>query len=133
MKTPVNRQTVDLSAYPDLVVIYLGMKVRTIMGIITLVRHGPLIDKAGAARPEGLLHCENNIVFNLFPLHLGMRWYWKDFGSLEQWARTEPHRIWWQRLRRNSGSVGFWHETYFTRGDTPTQPDGVAEKEMYKI
>jgi len=32
MKTPVNRQTVDLSAFPDLVVIYLGMRVRTIRG-----------------------------------------------------------------------------------------------------
>ena len=37
--------------------------------------------KAGSARPEGLLHFENNIIFSFFPLHVGMRWYWKDFDS----------------------------------------------------
>src|SRR3990172_8476042 len=92
MPTTVNRQTVDLSAYPDLVVIYLGMRVRTLAGIKKLLGLGPRIDKAGAARPEGLLHYENNIIFRLFPLHLGMRWYWKDFGSMERWARSEPHQ-----------------------------------------
>lgn len=73
MKTPVNRQTVDLSAFPNLVVIYLGMRVRTWQGIKTLLGLGPQIDKAGAAQPEGLLHFENNIVFSLFPMHVGMR------------------------------------------------------------
>jgi hypothetical protein len=32
----VERKTVDLSAYPDLVVIYLGMRVRTLTGLKTL-------------------------------------------------------------------------------------------------
>jgi len=75
MKTQVNRQTVDLSTFPDLVVIYLGMRVRALSGIKTLVGLGPQIDKAGASRPDGLLHFENKIVFSFFPLHLGMRWY----------------------------------------------------------
>ena len=75
MKTQVNRQTVDLSAFPDLVVIYLGMRVRALAGINALLGLGPQIDKAGASRPDGLLHFENNIVFSFFPLHLGMRWY----------------------------------------------------------
>jgi hypothetical protein len=170
MKTPVNRQTVDLSAYPDLVVIYLGMRVRTLGGIKTLMGRGPQIEKAAADRPEGLLHFENNIIFSLFPLHLGMRWYWKDFDSMERWARSEPHRIWWQEFLRSSGGTGFWHETYFMRGgmeavyddvptpvglqafapaaaprgsmfsarhrlgvagETPPQPDGVSEQDMY--
>ena len=38
MPTPVNRQTVDLSQYPNLVVIYLGMRVNRTAGLKTLVR-----------------------------------------------------------------------------------------------
>jgi hypothetical protein len=130
MKAHVDRQTVDLSAYPDLVVIYLGMRVRTIAGIKTLFGIGPQINKAGAVRPEGLLHFENNILYSLFPLHVGMRWYWKDFDCMEQWARSEPHRQWWQDFIKSSGGTGFWHETYFMRGgmeaiyDDVTQPLG---------
>ena len=93
MPPHVDRRTVDLNAYPDLVVIYLGMRVRTLAGIKTLLGLGPQIEKAGAGRPEGLLHYENNIIFSLFPLHIGMRWYWKDFATIERWARSEPHRI----------------------------------------
>src|SRR5256886_9149899 len=70
----------------------------------------------GVARPEGLLHFENNIIFRLFPLHIGMRWYWKDFDSMERWTRSEPHRTWWQNFIRDSGGTGFWHEAYFMRG-----------------
>ena len=54
MKTPVTRQTADLSAYPDLVVIYLGMRVKAVGGIKTLLGFGPKIDKAGMDRPDGL-------------------------------------------------------------------------------
>jgi hypothetical protein len=116
MKTPVDRQTVDLSAYPDLVVIYLGMRVQALRGIKMLMGLGPQIDKAGAARPEGLLHFENGIIYSLYPLHVGMRWYWKDFEHMERWTRSEPHRLWWQKFLRDSGGTGFWHETYFMRG-----------------
>jgi hypothetical protein len=45
-----------------------------------------------------------------------MRWYWQDFESLERWARSEPHRVWWQQFLKDSGGTGFWHETYFKRG-----------------
>jgi len=72
MKTTVDRRTVDLTAYPDLVVIYLGMRVRTVAGIKTLLGLGPQIDKAGTQRPDGLLHYENNIIFKLYPLHIGI-------------------------------------------------------------
>jgi hypothetical protein len=116
VKTNVDLRTVDLSAYPELVVIYLGMRVRTFPGIKTLLGLGPQIDKAGAGRPDGLLHYENNIIFRLYPLHLGMRWYWRDFGSMERWTRSEPHRQWWQRFMRDSGGTGFWHEVYLMRG-----------------
>lgn len=116
MRTTVDRQAVDLSAYPDLVVIYLGMKVQALKGVKTLLGLGPHIDRAGAARPEGLLHFENKIIYKLFPLHLGMRWYWRDFESMERWTRSEPHRVWWQNFLRDSGGTGFWHEVYFMRG-----------------
>jgi len=108
----VNRETVDLSAYPDLVVIYLGMKVTAWRGIKTLLGLGPQIDKAGVKRPEGLLHYENSIIFSLFPLHIGMRWYWRDFESMEQWSRSGEHRQWWIDFLKDSGGTGFWHETY---------------------
>jgi Domain of unknown function (DUF4188) len=85
MKTTVDLRTVDLAAYPDLVVIYLGMRVRTFPGIKTLMGLGPQINKAGTQWPEGLLHYENNIIFKLYPLHLGVRWYWRDFESMERW------------------------------------------------
>jgi hypothetical protein len=41
MTKRVNRQTVNLSAYPDLVVIYLGMKVHSLRGMKTLISFGP--------------------------------------------------------------------------------------------
>ena len=125
MPSPVDRRTVDLTGYPDLVVIYLGMQVRTLAGIKTLVGLGPRIEKAGVSRPAGLLHYENNIIFRLFPFHVGMRWYWKDYESMESWARSEPHRIWWQDFLRNSGGTGFWHETYFMRGGMEAIYDDV--------
>jgi len=107
MSSRVDRRTVDLNAFPDLVVIYLGMRLRTWAGIKTLMGLGPQIMKAGTAGPEGLLHFENNIIFSFFPLHVGMRWYWKDFDSMERWARSEPHRRWWQDFLRDSGGTGF--------------------------
>ncbi|MCI0599036.1 MAG: DUF4188 domain-containing protein [Beijerinckiaceae bacterium] len=125
MKSSSDRRTVDLSAFPGLVVIYLGMPVRTLRGLKRLLGLGPQIAKAGAARPEGLLHFENNIIYSLYPLHMGMRWYWKDFDSMERWARSEPHRIWWQQFLRDSGGAGFWHETYFMRGGMEAIYDDV--------
>src|SRR3982751_146706 len=115
MSTQVQRRTVDLSGYPDLVVIYLGMRVNALVGLKTLIGFGPQISKSVDARPDGLLLHEN-FVFSLFPPHGGMRQYWRDFAALERWARSEPHRRWWQQFLRDSGGTGFWHEAYFMRG-----------------
>jgi hypothetical protein len=71
MKTSVKRQSVDLTGYPELVVIYLGMRVNALTGLKTLLGLGPQINKAGAARPPGLLHFENKIIYSLFPSTLG--------------------------------------------------------------
>lgn len=125
MKTSVHRRSVDLDPYPDLVVVYLGMRVNALAGIRTLLRLGPRIQAAGDARPEGLLHCEQNILYGLFPFHVGMRWYWRDFASLEAWTRSTPHREWWGQFLRDSGGTGFWHETYSMRGGMEAIYDDV--------
>jgi hypothetical protein len=108
------RQTVDLSAYPDLVVVYLGMTVNVLTGVKTLLGFGPKIEDSVAARPDGLLLHEN-IFYSLFPVHLGMRQYWRDFDSLERFTRTDPHREWWKQFLRDTGGTGFWHELYSAR------------------
>jgi hypothetical protein len=115
MKRDIGRRTVDLSDYPNLVVIYLGMRVNKLAGLKTVMCFGPKIARSVQARPEGLLLHEN-LLFSLLPLHAGMRQYWRDFESLETWARSEPHRVWWQTFLRDAGGTGFWHEAYFMRG-----------------
>ena len=115
MSTKVNRQTVDLSQYPELVVIYLGMRVNRLTGMKMLMGTGPQIAKSVAAQPDGLLLHEN-LFFSLFPMHVGMRQYWHDIDSLLKWTRSEPHRIWWTNFLKDSGGTGFWHETYLRQG-----------------
>ena len=85
MRTPVERRTVNLAAYPDLVVIYLGMRVNRIAGIKTLLGFGPKISSSAAAQPDGLLRHET-IIYSLFPMHIGMRQYWRDPNSLLEWT-----------------------------------------------
>ena len=58
MRARVERRTVNLSAYPDLVVIYLGMRVNRIAGIKTLLGFGPKISSSAVAQPDGLLRHE---------------------------------------------------------------------------
>lgn len=111
----VNRRTVNLDDYPDLVVMYLGMRVNRVSGIKTLLGFGPKIRRAVDGGPDEILLHEN-LIFSLFPPHAGMRQYWRDFDALERWARSEPHRLWWRSFVRDSGGTGFWHETYFMKG-----------------
>ena len=54
MAERVERSTVDLSGYPDLVVIYLGMRVRKWKGLKTIFGFGPKISNSVARRPPGL-------------------------------------------------------------------------------
>ncbi len=127
MSSRVERRTVDLSGYPDLVVIYLGMRVNRITGIKTLLGFGPKIASSVDAHPDGLLRHEN-LVFSFFPMHVGMRQYWRDQESLLKWTRSDPHRQWWQNFLKNSGGTGFWHETYFLRGGMEAIYDDIAPK-----
>ncbi len=125
MTTRVERQTVDLSKYPDLVVIYLGMRVNRIWGIKTLFGFGLKISSSVQAQPDGLLRHEN-LVLSLFPMHAGMRQYWRDLDSLMKWTRSEPHRQWWQQFLLDSGGTGFWHEAYFRRGGMEAIYDDIV-------
>jgi hypothetical protein len=124
MATRVERRTVDLSDYPDLVVIYLGMRVNRLTGIKTLLGFGPKISASVAVQPDGLLRHET-IFYSFFPMHLGMRQYWRDADSLLKWTRSDPHRQWWQSFLKDSGGSGFWHETYFRRGGIEAIYDDV--------
>ena len=79
------RYTVDLAEHPDLVVIYLGMRVEEPRGLETLQRLGPQIQAAVEERPDGLLLHEN-LTYSEEPLHVGMRQYWRDHDALEAWS-----------------------------------------------
>ena len=113
MAARVNRETVDLSGYPDLIVIYLGMRVRSARGLLQFLKLGREIKQSVDAAPDGLLLHEN---FFFSPVHGGMRQYWRDYESLEAWTRTLPHQAWWRDFLRDSHGTGFWHELYSVRG-----------------
>jgi hypothetical protein len=127
----VERRTVDLRAYPDLVVVYLGMRVNGPRGLFRLIGFGRQVQRAWKEEPDGLLLHED-LIWSLFPPHIGMRQYWRDFDSLERWTRSEPHKHWWREFLRDSGGTGFWHEAYFMRGgaeaiyDNLLTPTGFA-------
>lgn len=111
----MQRETVDLSEFPDLVVIYLGMRVNAWRGLKTLLGFGPKIADAAGRGPDGLLG-HQTFLFSLLPPHVGIRQYWRDFDSLERWSRSEPHRQWWKTFIKDPAGTGFWHEAYFMRG-----------------
>jgi len=123
---PIRRQTVDLSAYPDLVVIYLGMRAPSLKAVLALLKTGKEIGAAVAEQPDGLLLHEN-FIFSLLPLHLGMRQYWRDLESLEAWTREGLHRGWWTSFLKDPKGTGFWHETYRRSGGFEAIYDNVAQ------
>jgi len=126
MPTSVNRRTVDLSQYPNLVVVYLGMRVNRLTGLKTMLGFGPQISNSVAARPDGLL-CHENFLFSLFPAHVGMRQYWRDLDALMAWTRSDPHAAWWKRFLKDSEGTGFWHETYLMQGGMEAIYDDIDE------
>ena len=113
MKVAPDRWSVDLTAYPDLVMIILGFRVREWRGLLALRRIGPGLSRIARTPPDGLLG-QQQMVFGLS--HLGFRQYWRDLESLERFTRSEPHADWWRRMQELSAGAGFWHETYHVRG-----------------
>jgi hypothetical protein len=113
MQATVTRRSVDLSAYPDLVIIILGFRVRRLRGIAALLGVGKGLRQIEISPPPGLLSSEQF----LFALnHIGIRQYWRDLESLEAFTRSAPHSIWWRDFLRDSSGAGFWHESYSRQG-----------------
>ncbi len=120
-----DRESVDLSGYPDLVVVYLGFRVGTWRGLKALLGIGRGIAGIRREMPDGLLVHEN-LVFGLN--HIGMRQYWRDLESLEAFTRSEPHRTWWREFGGDrTGGTAFWHEAYRLSGGMEAIYVGLPE------
>jgi hypothetical protein len=87
MTGKVARQTVDLSGFPDLVVIYLGMRVNAWTGLKTLIGLGPQITAEADRKPDGLLLHEN-FLMSPSPVYVGMRQCWRDFDMFSARGRA---------------------------------------------
>ena len=116
------RRSVDLSDYPDLVVVYLGYRAKGLKGLRSLLRIGRGLDALRRDPPDGLLAHEG-MMFGL--LHPGFRQYWRDFDSLEAFTRAPRHAAWWRDFARDPASGGIWHETYRLRGGMEAIYSGV--------
>ncbi|RZF65675.1 DUF4188 domain-containing protein [Sphingomonas populi] len=113
MQNSVKRESIDLSALPDLVVVMLGFRVRRWRGVLSILRIGRGLSAIRQNKPDGLLHDEQ-CFYSL--THVGIRQYWRDYESLERFTRSEPHATWWRDFLRDSGGAGFWHEAYRMSG-----------------
>jgi hypothetical protein len=125
------RTTVDLSEYPDLVVMYLGMRVEEPRGLETMQILQPQIQAAVEEGPDGLLLHEQ-VIYSTDPPHYGMRQYWRDFDALEAWSNALPHKRWWRDYlrdrrprsgtRRTSGAAGSSPSTSMSKGRSGSPP-----------
>ena len=113
MEAKAARRSVDLSAWPDLVVVYLGFRVTRLRGVAAVLGLGRGIAGVARDKPDGLLAHES-VFYGL--THIGMRQYWRDLESLERFTRSEPHRTWWRDFLKGGSGAGFWHETYLRKG-----------------
>lgn len=125
----IERQSVDLSSYPDLVMILLGFRISRLRGLSALLQIGPGMRRLRSDPPDGLLSHEQ---FMFGWRHLGIRQYWRDFDSLERFTRDSPHAEWQRRFLRDDGGAGFWHETYRASGGIEAiylnMPDAIGLK-----
>ncbi|KTQ95351.1 hypothetical protein NS226_12510 [Aureimonas ureilytica] len=129
MQAKPKRQSVDLSAYPDLVMVLLGFQVQGWRGVPALLRIGRGLRALRDRAPDGLLWDQQFIYgWN----HVGIRQYWRDPDSLERFTRAEPHSLWWRDFLRDAQNCGFWHEAYHARGGVEAiyvnlpRPGGLA-------
>jgi hypothetical protein len=108
-----DRRTVDLSQFPDLVVVYLGYRASTPRGLLSLLRIGIGLKRIQATFPRGLLAHE---FFMLGPFHVGFRQYWTDLGALHEFTHKGIHAAWWASFGKDTAGGGFWHEAYCRSG-----------------
>ena len=102
----VERRTVDLASYPDLVVIYLGMRVNAMTGLKTLFGFGPTISNSVTAAPEGLLRHET-VIYSLLASACGnaavlarlrIAGAMGTLGATHAMVEEFPARLWWDRI-----------------------------------
>jgi len=113
------RRTVDLSDYPDLIVIFLGMQPLSPRGMWTVTRTTYDVWKMLQDKPEGLLRHENQATLNGFfslSISFGFRQYWRSFDELEHWSHTSVHAEWWRKMVQGTRGTMIWHETYAMQG-----------------
>jgi len=113
MQAKPRRETVDLAAYPELIVVILGFKLRRLRALPAMMRIGRGLADIKKNPPEGLL-AEDGMLFGWN--HVGFRQYWRDLPSLEAFTRSAPHSIWWRDFLKDPQGAGFWHEAYSARG-----------------
>jgi hypothetical protein len=119
MQKQYERVSVDLSDYPDLIVIYLGMQPLSPRGLWTVIRTANDVRKMLHDKPDGLLRHENTLTLNGFfslSWSYGFREYWRSFDDLERWARESVHAEWWRKMVHDTGGTMIWHETYAMQG-----------------
>src|SRR5438093_8601572 len=73
----------------------------------------PMVKELEASPQSGFLHAEYGFLFG----GPALAQYWRSFEDLERYARNPESRhlpAWrrFNRLVRDSGDVGIWHETY---------------------
>ncbi|WP_294255113.1 DUF4188 domain-containing protein [uncultured Sphingomonas sp.] len=113
MQANTLRDTVDLAAYPELIVVILGFKLRRWRALPAMMRIGKGLAEIKKNPPDGLLG-EDGMLFGWN--HVGFRQYWRDLPSLEAFTRSAPHSVWWRDFLKDPQGAGFWHEAYSARG-----------------
>ncbi len=107
------RVTVDVSAWPDMVMVLLGFRVGALRGLPSFLSIGRGLAAIRRSPPDGLLHSDGALyAWN----HVGIRQYWRDLESLEAFTRSDPHGGWWRAFLADRHGNGFWHEAYSARG-----------------
>lgn len=110
----LGRQTAALDG--DFVVFLIGARLNRLRAANRMRRIGAQMtqmQKVLAMHPElGCLHTQNWFGRTTIAVQ-----YWRDFESLERFARDKelPHLAPWRefnRLVRDSRDIGIWHETY---------------------
>lgn len=119
------RETVDLSNFPNLIVVILGFKVRRLRALPALYGVGRGLAAIQRQPPNGLLHHQQCLfAWN----HIGIRQYWRDLGSLEAFTRSTPHAHWWRDFLQDPRGSGFWHEAYSAKGGIEAIYVGMPER-----
>jgi hypothetical protein len=117
MKVQPGRYTADTQG--DFVVFLIGMRFNRLLKIhkwLPVASAMPKMLRAIDDHPElGCLGYQQWIGRTTMMVQ-----YWKDFDSLDRFARDRdlPHLEPWRKFNRairNSGDVGIWHETYKVR------------------